>query len=231
MAANKVFSIPELVEMILQELPFKEVLRSTRVNKTFQYTVKSFASLRRKLFLQQDSKETDELSIEMEKAGENWYFDRAYSDRASRAAQEDATKPALNPMLRYIIDSFSHKTDIRLEKVANPRSPRFDMLDWRQHRNSGNHLLFYKERVRYFTWIRIDDCRHGKLEAFLKGNKFKTKAWRAMYVTNRPCHIVVSIGSWKGEYRCPPHTKIEALLKDLVLVHRRRFPHRGSIRR
>jgi hypothetical protein len=83
MAANQVFSIPELLEMILKDLPFKDVLRSTRVNKTFQNTAKVFPRLRRKLFIQQDSDETDELSVEMEKASGWRWFDHSCSDDES----------------------------------------------------------------------------------------------------------------------------------------------------
>ena len=246
MAASKVFSIPELLEMILIDLSFKDVLRAARINKTFQSTVQSYPSLQRKLFLRQDSEETDELSIKLERAPSSWLHSRLFSDEesdfeearsamgAGQAApyvQKDATKPALNPMIQHIFNSFSHNTSIRLEKVAKPRTRRFDTPRFHEYRNSRNHKLVYKEGVRYFTWIRIDDCRHGELEALLKGSKFKTKAWRGMYVTNRPCVIVVSIGSWKGEYRCPPNTKIQRLLRNLVKVHRGRFPHRGSGRR
>jgi hypothetical protein len=246
MAANQVFSIPELLEMILKDLPFKDVLRSTRVNKTFQNTAKVFPRLRRKLFIQQDSDETDKLSVEMEKASGRRWFDHSCSDdeseydvatnlwrrsRASRPTQKHARIPALHPMLQYIFKTFSHETWIGLERVARPGSRRFEGLGLYENRNSRNHRLLYEEGVQYFTCIRVGVCRHGKMKALLKGDKFKTKAWRGMYVTNRPCDIVVSIGSWKGEYRCPPNTKIEALLKDLVMVHRRRFPHRGSVRR
>ena len=53
MAASRVFGIPELVEMILEELPFKDVLRMIRVKTAFRDTLKLSPRLQRQLFLQQ----------------------------------------------------------------------------------------------------------------------------------------------------------------------------------
>lgn len=53
MAASKVFNISELLELILLELPFFDLLRATGINHSFRECIKSTSRLQKNLFLKQ----------------------------------------------------------------------------------------------------------------------------------------------------------------------------------
>jgi hypothetical protein len=53
-ATNKVFGLPELLEMILLSLQPQDLLRIQRISRTFYSTIKQSTQLQRKLFYQQD---------------------------------------------------------------------------------------------------------------------------------------------------------------------------------
>lgn len=52
-ASTRVFAIPELVELILCHLSMLDILPLSRVSTTFYYTIHSYPSIKRKLFLTQ----------------------------------------------------------------------------------------------------------------------------------------------------------------------------------
>ncbi|KAK4695762.1 hypothetical protein P7C71_g2045, partial [Lecanoromycetidae sp. Uapishka_2] len=54
MASSKIFLIPEILEMILVQLPERDLLLDQRVNKTWQGVIKTSPQLQRKLFFTAD---------------------------------------------------------------------------------------------------------------------------------------------------------------------------------
>lgn len=54
MASMKAFAIPEILEMVLSQLPERDLLLDQRVNSTWQGVIKTSQSLRRKLFYTAD---------------------------------------------------------------------------------------------------------------------------------------------------------------------------------
>lgn len=112
-AASRVFSIPELLETILAELPFQDVLRFTRINKTFQDTVKSFPKLQHKLFYQQDTSAT-----------------AAY-----------ATAPSINPILQTMFDFFSTRNGLRWLPVVKASTDLHRYLYYERYQRANHTAL------------------------------------------------------------------------------------------
>lgn len=61
----------------------------------------------------------------------------------------------------------------------------------------------------------------------MKWMRSKKLPWHDMYVTDRPCEIVVMFGNWEGEYSFPSDIKMEELLRRLIKRYRYRFKFNG----
>ena len=94
MAANKLFSIPESIELVLLELEFKDLVRIMYLSRTVHDTVKSTPKLQRNLFLRQA------LHTSPSKAGE----------------------PSVNPILTRIFDEFTSDTSTRVCEIVAPET-------------------------------------------------------------------------------------------------------------
>lgn len=139
-AADRVFGIPELLEFILDELPFKYAHRIIRVNTTLRDTISLSPRLQRKLFYQQQLSNTSSQAI----------------------------KPAINPVLYDMLYYISKQADLLSLEVVQPTSAIYDTYSDREKkindmaREKGFQYLVWfnisKERTRrveeMVKWMR-----------------------------------------------------------------------------
>lgn len=75
----EVFAVTELLEMILMNLPFVDILRAQRVSKDFYRTVRGSLGLGRKLFLRPEEETTVWLLAEMDKSANPRLLDTSHA--------------------------------------------------------------------------------------------------------------------------------------------------------
>lgn len=164
-AAQKVFGIPELLEMILIELLFKDALRMLRGNTSFRNTIALSGKLRRHLLMQQE-------------------FD---------TAADQTTEPRINPVLIDMLEYFTRKYgrgfEITTLEVVEPNSTAYQNYTDREKqvndmaRGQGSKCL---------AWINIGKYKTANMEEIVKWMRSQKQTWHDLYVTDRPCAVLVA---------------------------------------
>lgn len=178
MAASKVFDIPEMLEMMLLELPFFDLVRAIGVNKTFRNCISSSNKLQCKLFYKQTPIGPNNYTVE---PSVNPAFKRIIQRNHAAWNTAPLVQP---PAIMYIDESPSNLPCARvrsdMELMAKP--PRFEA-------SAPHQSQFY---------LRPEiDLKFEKSTSLLpcKRKVSSSESWQEMYLTDRACGIRVIVNT------------------------------------